>query len=83
MWSPSWSLSWTFKVCDFHFNLRSVLTLFKTMTIIHSQLTVEYIFYNKQASKRRRKRGEGKKEGREEEGKKETFKTLLIATLCY
>lgn len=57
----------------FHFNLRPVLTLFKTITIIHSQLTVEYILYNKQASKRRKEEREEKerrKGGRKKERKK-------------
>ena len=48
----------------FHFNLRPVLTLFKIITIIHSQLTVSMFYITNSLPK------EGKKEEREEEGKK-------------
>lgn len=60
----------------FHFNLRPVLTLFKTITIIHSQLTVEYILYNEQASKRRKEEEKEEKERRKGGRKKERKKLI-------
>lgn len=67
----------------FHFSLRPVLTLFKIITIIHSQLTVSMFYITNRLPKEGKKEERRRKEGREGGRRKETYKTLLVATLCY